>query len=126
MKSRGFTLIELVISIVVLALVIGVSMTMLSEIARASVRPDFLNRCGFLAERELERVNQLRYSMIVNQGPQNYAMPGFTDYSFRIQVAAPPAALGFGIDTVRAKQVTITVSHPAYGQVVLTTLVSNN
>lgn len=126
MRNRGFTLIELIISIVVLSIVIFTSMTMLANISRMTVMPDVLNRCGLLAERELERVNQKRYSTIVNEGPTAYAMPGFTDYTFQIEVSPPPGGLGLGSDSSRIKQVAITVSHPVYGAVTLTTLVANS
>jgi prepilin-type N-terminal cleavage/methylation domain-containing protein len=126
LKARGFTLIELVISIVVISLVIGTVLTVYASLGRMTITPDAVNRCTFLAERELERINQMRFSAVVNEGPVNYTMAGFTDYSYQIITAVPPVALGLGNDMTRGKQVTITVSHPAFGQVVLTTLVTRN
>lgn len=126
MKSRGFTLVELIISIVVISLVIGTSVSMSAKLSRATVMPDVLNISTFLAERELERVNQKRFSAIANEGPTNYTEAPFTDYSWQIQVSAPPAGLGLGTTTARAKQVVVIINHAVYGAVSLSTLVSNN
>lgn len=126
MKQKGFTLIEIIFAMIILAVVVLSVMTVLANVNQATAMPDVINRCTYLAERELERVNQRRFSMVVNEGPVNYAMAGYTDYSYQIAVSPPPAALGLGTTTARAKQVIVTVSHPVHGQVQLTTLVGNN
>lgn len=123
--KKGFTLIELIIAIAVLSIAIGSLFLVLANLVNTSVLPQVLNVGAGLAEEQLERVTQLRYSDVVNQGPANFG-GNFSSYSYRIQVAAVPAALANDPGMANYKQVTVTVTHSTAGSVSATTVATNH
>lgn len=125
MNRKGFTLIEIIITIVVLSIAIGTLMTVSSSILSSSVTPEVLDRSSELAEQQLERISNLRFSQVVNEGPAPFT-GNFTNYSYRIVVAPVPASIADDAAMARYKQVTITITQPGGSTVNLTTIVTSS
>ncbi len=123
--SRGFTLIELIIAVSVLAIVIGTAVSVLGDILNSTVQPEILDTSTHLAEREMERISFMRFSQVANAGPANFTSP-FSNYSYQVTVSPVPAALANDPGMAGYKQVQVTVTHLAASPVSLTTIVTRN
>ena len=124
MKSRGFTLIEAIIAVVVLGIAVGTLLQVMGHAIQATIRPDVMSTATHLAEGELERVTNLRYSQIVNAGPTAFAAP-FSNYTYETRVSAVPVALANDPAMAQYKQVEVIIAYPSMGGVTLTTMVTN-
>ena len=123
-RSRGFTLIELAMAIVIIAIAIAPLSVILGNIISKTVLPEVLNVSNYLAEQELERISTLRFSQINSQAQTSYA-GNFSRYSYQITVTAVPAALANDPLMQQYKQVSITIQNFYLSAVTVTTLVSN-
>ncbi len=126
---RGFTLIELIMVIVVSAiLLLGISIP-LRVVLVQGVAPEYQAVASMLAERELERISDLRFSTIVSIPATPFIAP-FDDYSYSIVVnyVNGPNNLDVVTDPLVTdyKRIKIIVSHPATDNVVTTTLLTQN
>lgn len=124
-NSKGFSLIELVIAI----LIVGISMLSLSllfsQVMKTYAGPEVMQVATALTEQEMERVSALRYSDIANEDPTVF--PGnFSNYTWQVTVSAVPAALAIDPGMTDYKQVEVAVSNSIIGSVTLTTVVTNN
>jgi len=124
MKSRGFTLIETIAAVVVLAIAVGTLLHVMGYAIQFTIRPDVMSTATHLAEGELERVTNLRYSQIANQGPTASPAP-FSNYTYEIRVSAVPVALANDPAMAQYKQVEVIIAHPSMGGITLTTVVTN-
>ena len=122
--SKGFTLIEVIFSVVVLSIGLVTLIQVMTHVLNRFSMTEALNMGTSLAERELERVANLRYSNVVNAGPTFYASP-FQNYTYQVSVTAVPVALANDLGMAQYKQVTVTIHHTMKGDVSLTTIVTN-
>lgn len=124
-NSKGFTLIEAVISIVVLSIAIGALITVFTNVVKFSVAPEVLNVSDQLAERELDRVTGLRYSEITSHASTAFG-GNFPNYSYQVVVSAVPAAIANDPTMAQYKQVQVIVTHTINGSITLSTIVTNH
>ena len=127
--SRGFTLVEMIMGITILSIAILALLLVVGQAAQKSAQPELLSTATHLAEGEMERVGNLRYSQIVNQAPAAFAAP-FADYTYEVTVSAvPPCPCPPGLADDPAmnqyKQVNVIIRHASQGGVTLTTIVMN-
>lgn len=124
-SERGFSLIEMIITIIILTLAVGTIVSAFSEVVRMSVMPEVINTGTGLAEQEIERVTGLRFSSVTNEGPAGF--PGsFSNYSYQISASPVPVSLAVDPGMARYKQVQVTVTHATAGSVSLSTVAANN
>lgn len=126
---RGFTLIELIMAFIILTIGIIPLMFMIAQAAQKTAQPELLSVSTGLAENELERVTNLRFSQIVNEAPTAFGAP-FANYTHEVTVSrVPPCPCppGLADDPTMAqyKQVTVRIHHQTQGDVTLTTIVTN-
>ncbi len=123
-KSRGFSLIEMIIAIVILTISIGTLLWVSGDVFRLATTPEILDASSQLAERELERVLTLRFSDVANEGPTNYT-GSFAGYSYQITVSAVPGTIATDPAMANYKQVQVSITHTTAGTVSLRTIVTN-
>lgn len=127
MKKNGFTLIELIMTIVVGAIILIPTSVVLVESVTHTRMPEHYTTASALLDREIERVSDLRFSAVANEGPAAYG-GNFSDYSRQVsfyyvnsgalntQVAGP----------TDYKRITITISRSGFPSVSAVTLTTNN
>jgi prepilin-type N-terminal cleavage/methylation domain-containing protein len=81
--NYGFTLVELVVAIVLGAIILIPTSVVVVEAMMKSVNPEYFTTASFLLEQELERVENLRFSEVANQGPTAYT-GNFSTYSYQV------------------------------------------
>lgn len=129
-QTAGVTLIELLMSIVILAVALPPLLMVLSTVAMDSNVNEVADAASYLAERELERILSQRFDAIVDEGPTNYT-GNFSDYSYQVTVSAftvsDPAAITnvCGFDTSECKRIQIDIDHANGANVYLTTIATN-
>jgi len=123
-KTRGFTLIEIVIAIVILSIALGTLLTVIANVTQQTVVPEFLNGASYLAERQFEQVTNRRFADVVSQGWTSFT-GNFSDYAYQLNVGPVPVSLAADPGMTQYKQVEITVRHSSAGAVSLYTIVTN-
>ena len=111
---RGFTLIETVISIVIIGVVFLGLLAVVTGVFTHATRGEVMSVATMLAKGEMERVSGLGWSAADDSG--SFA-GNFSDYSWEIDVTATDS---------EHKQVDVTVTNTMIGSVTLTTMVTNN
>ena len=124
-SSAGFSLIEMVIAIIILSIAVGTVLSAFSNVIKSTVTPELIDVSTDLAEKEMERVVGQRFSVIANEATTAYT-GSYSNYSYKVDVAAVPVALASDAGMISYKQVTVTVTHATAGAVSLTTIVTNN
>lgn len=123
----GFTLIELIMTIVIAAVIIIPTSVIVYESIRNAFLPEYITISSSLLEAQLERVTNLRFESVVNEGPINFG-GDFSNYSYGVNVFyVNPGDLnmqiGFPSDY---KRVEITIFHLGLPDVKAVTLLTNN
>jgi prepilin-type N-terminal cleavage/methylation domain-containing protein len=83
--NKGFTLVELVISIVIISICVLSIALMYQEALRGSFNAKVITVATALAEEKMEEILRLGYLGVGNVGQTNFSSP-FSDYSFKITV----------------------------------------
>ncbi len=125
-KSRGFTLIELVMVIVIGCVAMFPLLSMFANATANSVQPELVTKAVFLAQERIETVLAdyryigRGYDYIVSANyPVEISIPGFPGFSAAVSVSAENV-----YDGVTYKEVSVTVSNPAIPSVTLSTWVT--
>ena len=111
---KGFTLIETVISIVIIGVVFLGLLAVVTGVFTHATRDEVMSIATMLAKGETERASGLGWSVTDDSGSFS---GNFSDYSWEIDVTAT--------DSER-KQVDVTVTNTMIGSVTLATMVTNN
>ena len=129
-NKSGFTFIEVLIAIVILAVALPpLLITMMTVVMESNVNA-ISDQASFLAERELERILSYRFDAVVDEGPTAYT-GNYSDYSYEVAVSAftvsDPAAITnvCGFDTSQCKKIQITITNTNGANVYLTTIATN-
>ncbi|PIU40866.1 MAG: hypothetical protein COS99_08145 [Candidatus Omnitrophica bacterium CG07_land_8_20_14_0_80_42_15] len=127
-SDKGLTLIELIMTIVIASVIlIPVSVVIIESVQNAFL-PEHFIAVSSLLESELERVTNLRFSNVVNEGPTEYT-GNFSDYSHQVSYYYVDSG---NLNTLSAspstnyKRIQITVSRPGFPSVEAVTLATNN
>lgn len=125
-KKRGFTLVEIVISIVILAVVLTPFTVLVATIVRKNIYSQAQATAVALAEGEIERLTNMRFSAVDDEASAAFAAP-FSAYT---HTAAVDYVNAGDLNTPVAgptnyKRVQITVDNSISGTITLTTLVTN-
>jgi len=127
MKERAFTLIETIITMVILSIVLIPFSVLTTNVIAKNVRSQASVTAVALAEGEMERITALRFSAVVDQAPSSFDAP-FTVYTKEITVDYVNAN---ALDTpvtgpTDYKRVQIRVSSGLSDTITLTTLLTND
>lgn len=125
-KKRGFTLIEVIISIIILGVILTPFSAMVANIIRQNVYSQAQATAAALAEGELERVTNLRFSAVSAEAPAAFSAP-FSAYTHAVAVDYV-ASSDLNTPVVGAtdyKRVQVSVNNAVSGTITLTTLVTN-
>ena len=127
MKNKGLTLIELILTIVVAGIVLMPTSFVVIESVRNTYVPEKYTIASSLLEREVERVSNLRFSAVVNEGPTSYT-GSFSTCSYQVAWAyVNSGALNTTvISPTDYKRAVITVICSGFPGVSAVTLVTNN
>ena len=125
---KGFTLIETVISIVIMGIISLGLLAVFTGVFTNAVRDEALTVSASLAKGELERVTRLSYASVVDQNRGTPVSFGgnFTNYSWQIRVDPVPVAIANDPGMANYKQVEAMVTNALLGDVSLKTIVTNN
>lgn len=114
MSRKGFTLIETVISIVIIGVVFLGLLAVVTGVFTHATRDEVMTTATMLAKGEMERASGLDWTVADDSGSFT---GNFSDYSWEINVTATDS---------EHKQVNATVTNAMIGSVTLTTMVTNN
>ena len=70
--KKGFTLLELILSIAIVAIIVTPLSILISETVVNTFLPEYYQVASSLLEGELERVTNLRFGDFANDGPTNF------------------------------------------------------
>jgi len=128
MKNRAFTLIELMITIVIAAIIITPLTVLMMQVVTNSILPEHYQIATSLLEGEIEKVANLRFDSVIDEGPTSYA-GDFAGYSYQVDAEYVNAnALNTSVSPTATayKKVSITISRTAFPDVSAVTLVTDN
>ena len=127
MANKGFTLIELIMTIVLAAIILIPTSVVVVESVHNAHLPEYYTIASSLLGREIERVTNLRFSAVANEGPASYT-GDFSSYSYKVsfyyvnsgalntQVAGP----------TDYKRITITIFRSGFPSLAAVTMATNN
>ena len=123
----GFTLVELVMAIVIAAIVLTPTSMVVYESLRNTFLPEHFTIASSLLQGEMERVSNLRFDNIINQGPTSYT-GDFSEYSYQVFFYyVEPSDLNTESSVpTDYKRVQVSVFHSGFPTVMAVTLVTNN
>lgn len=127
MKNKGFTLIETVISIVVIGIVFLGLLAVFTGVYTNAVYDEIMTTATVLAKGEMERVSGLSFASVSDQNRDSpLAFSGnFSNYSWQIRVDAVPVAIADDATMTNYKQIESRVSNNMLGYVSFKTVVTN-
>lgn len=129
MKSQsGFTLFEVVISMVIISICIFSVALMFQESLRGSVELRFMTQATALAEEKMEEISRLGYAGVSNVASDYFPSP-FSDYSYRVTVHCVQAAnLDTSVDPIvtEYKNVEVKVTKVNQAPVIINSLLTNH
>lgn len=124
--KNGFTLIELIISIIVISICVIPIAVMYQQALQGSLETKVLTVATSLAEEKMEEILRLGYSGISNVGLNNFPKP-FDDYNYEVIVHYVEASdLDTSVDPTETdyKNIEVQVTH-AIQTVTLTSLLTD-
>ncbi|MEK6733474.1 MAG: type II secretion system protein [Candidatus Omnitrophota bacterium] len=127
MMKKGFTLIETIISIVVIGIAFLGLLAVFTGVYTNAVYDDAMTIATMLAKGEMERVIGLGFAGVSDQNRDSpLAFSGnFSSYSWQIRVDAVPIAIADDPTMTNYKQVEARVTNSITGSVSLKTIVTN-
>jgi len=127
MNRKGFTLVETVMTMIILGIVLTPFSVLTTNVIARNVRSQASATAVALAESEMERVTSLRFSLVNDEALSSFSAPfnGFTK-EIAVDYVNPNA-----LDTPVAgptdyKRIQIKVSSATADTITLTTLVAND
>ena len=111
---RGFTLIETIISIVVIGIVFLGLVAVIIGVFTHATRDEVMTVATMLAKGEMERVSGLGWSVADDSGSFS---GNFSDYSWEVDVTDTDS---------EHRQIDVSVTNTMIGTVTLTTMATNN
>lgn len=124
-RRKGFTLIEMAMTIVVLGIAVITIMSMFIESSKQSVVCEVTAVATGLAEGKMEEVLRNSFTNVNSQATTAFSSP-FEAYSSSVVVDYVNGSdFSHSGSNTEYKKVTVTVSHSAISNVVLDTIVSN-
>ncbi|NQT30461.1 MAG: prepilin-type N-terminal cleavage/methylation domain-containing protein [Candidatus Saganbacteria bacterium] len=123
MTKKGFTLIELVVSIVIAAIIFISLATALSITLWHTVKPEYYTVAAGLAAGEIDRVTNQKFSNVTSEATTAFA-GNFSDYNYQVAVDYVDGAdlTQVLMSPTDYKRVIITISRSNFPNVVVTTL----
>ena len=126
MKKRGFTLIEVILSVVILAVVLTPFSLLVANVIRQNIYSQAQATAVSLAEGELDRITNMRFSAVDDEASVAFSAP-FLAYT---RAAAVDYVNADALDTPVAgptnyKRAQVSVNNAISGTITLTTLVAN-
>lgn len=126
-KNPGLTLIELILTMVVAAIVLVPASIAVVESVCHSHWPEHYTIASALLQREAERIAHLRFSAVVNEGPLSYG-GNFSNYSYQVNCCYVDSG---GLNTAVPgptdyKRVTLTILRSGFPDISAVTVVTNN
>lgn len=125
---RGFTLIETIISMVVIGIAFLGLLAVITGVFTHATRDEVMSIATMLAKGEMERVTRLSFASVVDEnrdGPASFS-GNFSNYSWQVRVDAVPAAIVTDPTMASYKQVEVRITNTIAGDVSLKTIVTNN
>lgn len=125
---RGFTLIETIISIVVIGIAFLGLLAMFTGVLTNAPRDEVMSIATMLARGEMERVIGLGFSNITDEHRDSPVSFGgnFNNYSWQVRVDTVPTDIANDPSMNDYKQVEVMVSNAFIGSVSLKTIATNN
>ncbi|MCX5715689.1 MAG: prepilin-type N-terminal cleavage/methylation domain-containing protein [Candidatus Omnitrophica bacterium] len=125
-KNRGFTLIEVILSIIILGVILTPFSVLVSNVIRQNIYSQAQATAVSLAEGELERITNMRFAAVAAEASAAFAAP-FGAYT---HAAAVDYVNAGALNTPVAgptdyKRVQVSVNNTVSGTITLTTLVTN-
>ncbi len=125
--KKGYTLIELIISIAIIAVCVAGIASVYQNVLARGVRGKTITTAIALAEEKADEVLRLGFSGIGNDGPADFPSP-FGDYSYQIvviNVQPPDLDTSVGSTDTGYKKVTVNVSHNPAGTYSISSLLTD-
>lgn len=121
---KGFTLIELIMSVIIISICIIPVAVMFQQAMHGSVEAKVLTVANALAEEKMEEILRLGYANVTNQSG---TFTGFSDYSFQVTVNyANSSDLNTPVANATGyRSVEVGVAHGGIQPVALRSLVTN-
>lgn len=126
-NQRGLTLVELVMTIIIASVVLAPTSIITVASIRGARLPEHYAIASSLLEREIERVGNLRFSAVVNEGPTAYT-GNFSSYSYQVSFSYVNSA-NLNVTVAGAtdfKRATVTISSPGLPALSAVTIVTNH
>ena len=127
MCKQGFTLIETIISIVVIGIAFMGLLSLFTAVYTNAVRDEVMTIATMLAKGEIERVKGLSFANVSNENRDSPVSFGgnFSNYSWQVRVDAVPVDIASDGGMTNYKQVEMRVSNNMIGYISLKTIVTN-
>lgn len=127
-NNKGLTLIELVLSIVIIAICFIPVATMYQQVLSKIYRSRVVTIAGALAEEKMDEVSGKNFLNINDEGPASFSNP-FGDYSYEVVVHyVQPGNLNTSVDPTVTdyKNIEVRISHSEIGTMRINSLVTNH
>jgi prepilin-type N-terminal cleavage/methylation domain-containing protein len=124
---KGFTLIETIISIVIIGIAFMGLLSIFTAVYKNAVYDETLTVSAMLAGAEMERVRALSFAGVDDENRDSpEAFTGiFSNYRWQVRLDPVPVAIANDPAMADYKQVEVRVSNDIAGQVSLKTIVAN-
>lgn len=126
--KRGYTLIELIVSIAIIAVCIAGIASVYQNVLQRGVRGKIMTTACALAEEKADEVLRLGFSGIGSDGPADFSSP-FGDYSYQvvvINVQPPDLDTSVGSTDTGYKKVTVNITHDQAGTYGISSLLTDH
>lgn len=120
---KGFTLVETVISIVIIGIAFLGLIAVMTGVFTNATRDEVMTVAAMLAKGEMERVTAEGFSVTADSGTYG---GNFSDYSWEIIVSAVPVSIASDAGMTQYKQIEAAVTNAMIGTVSLKTILTNN
>jgi type II secretory pathway pseudopilin PulG len=112
--SRGFTLIEIIVLIVLAGIIIPVIVVPFATGIRGSNKPEMVTRAMYLAHQKMEELMKFNYSRAPDLTPGTYTLPAppVTGYTWQWVISYVNNSFGASGSDVGYKMIQVTVTDP--------------